>query len=59
MLVALLVLLIIYLVKISINRQKELEQDINHLVNIKRSGKTNQIIKDCSKIHLLNFVDWK
>ena len=45
--------------KISINRQKELEQDINHLVNIKRSGKTNQIIKDCSKIHLLNFVDWK
>lgn len=45
--------------KISTNRQKELEQDINNLVNTKRSGSTNQIIKDCSKIHLLNFVDWE
>ena len=45
--------------QISVNRQKELEQDINRLVNATRSDNTNRIIRKCAKIHLLNFVDSK
>lgn len=45
--------------KISINRQKELEMDLNRLLNMPRNRKTEEIILNCTKINLLNFVSTK
>ncbi len=41
---------------ISPNRQKELEEEINALMNKKRSFETKKIITQCAKINYLNFV---
>lgn len=42
--------------RVSENRQKELEQELNALIDTPRSGQTNKIIQSCAKINLLNFA---